>query len=166
MRSVITPPEGGPVHPGEPDDFDGFEEPAPEPVFVDQSGLRGRLLRGLGWPISLVGAVLAVAMGGSLIGVQADAPPLVIPPQPTQAPAAAPAASPAPSASPSASASASSSPSATGTAGRSATPGAKSSTGSSKSPSGSAKPGTSKSASKPTAGSAGSTASGQSVKHS
>ncbi|MFD7640511.1 hypothetical protein ACFV4P_07645 [Kitasatospora sp. NPDC059795] len=77
------------------------EEPPPEPVFVDESGLRGRLLRGLGWPVSVVGAVLAVAMGGSLIGVQADAPAMEIPPQ-TARPV-----QPAPSASPSAEASSS-----------------------------------------------------------
>jgi cytoskeletal protein RodZ len=84
------------------EDSEDFEEPPPEPVFVDQSGLRGRLLRGLGWPVSLVGAVLAVAMGGSLIGVQADAPPLVIPPQPAQSPAAQAPVSPSPAASPTA----------------------------------------------------------------
>ncbi|MFJ7156472.1 hypothetical protein ACIQUQ_16170 [Streptomyces sp. NPDC101118] len=63
------------------------EEPAPAPVFVDQSGTRGRLLRGFGWPVSVIGAVLAVAMGSSLIGVQADAPAMGVPEQPTWAPA-------------------------------------------------------------------------------
>ncbi|MGZ9935722.1 hypothetical protein ACXNSR_38260 [Streptomyces sp. NC-S4] len=62
------------------------EEPAPAPVFVDQSGLRGRLLRGFGWPVSVLGAILAVAMGSSLIGVQADAPTMGIPAQPSRSP--------------------------------------------------------------------------------
>ncbi|MEU9144239.1 hypothetical protein [Streptomyces sp. NPDC048349] len=97
-----------------------FEEPAPAPVFVDQSGLRGRLLRGLGWPVSVVGAVLAVAMGSSLIGVQADAPAMGIPAQPSRPPSPVPSLSPTPSPA----ASSSSSP---GTAGRSATPRTKSS---------------------------------------
>ncbi|MFJ2825603.1 hypothetical protein ACIO7M_31475 [Streptomyces toxytricini] len=66
------------------------EEPAPAPVFVDQSGLRGRMLRGFGWPVSIVGAVLAVAMGSSLIGVQADAPAMVVPVQPSRPPAPSP----------------------------------------------------------------------------
>lgn len=95
------------------EDSEDFGEPPPEPVFVDQSGLRGRLLRGMGWPVSLVGAVLAVAMGGSLIGMQADAPPLVIPPQPAQSPAAQAPVSPSPAASPTAAGSPSPSPSAT-----------------------------------------------------
>nr|WSX48456.1 hypothetical protein OG409_05545 [Streptomyces sp. NBC_00974] len=77
-----------------------FEEPAPAPVFVDQSGLRGRLLRGFGWPVSVVGAILAVAMGSSLIGVQADAPAMGIPAQPSWPPAPSPTSSPTPSSSP------------------------------------------------------------------
>ncbi|MFE9477554.1 hypothetical protein ACFYNM_02995 [Streptomyces spororaveus] len=96
-----------------------FRESAPAPVFVDQSGLRGRLLRGLGWPVSVVGAVLAVAMGSSLIGVQADAPPMRIPVQPSRP--AAPVPPPMPSLSPGPS----SPPSAPRTAVRSATPQAK-----------------------------------------
>lgn len=64
-----------------------FDEFAPAPVFVDQSGVRGRLLRGFGWPVSVVGAILAVAMGSSLIGVQADAPAMGIPAQPSRSPA-------------------------------------------------------------------------------
>ncbi|WP_189272215.1 hypothetical protein [Kitasatospora griseola] len=116
------------------------EEPLPEPVFVDESGLRGRLLRGLGWPVSVVGAVLAVAMGGSLIGVQADAPAMEIPaqPAPTTAPSAAP--SPSPSASPSASSS--------GTPARSTSP----------------RPGNSAGTSKPSTGTHGATPSGNSAK--
>ncbi len=94
----------------------GFEAPAPAPVFVDQSGLRGRLLRGFGWPVSVVGAILAVAMASSLIGVQADAPAMGIPAQPSRTPV--PSHTPAPSLSPAPS-SASSAPR---TVARSATP--------------------------------------------
>ncbi|MGW7453963.1 hypothetical protein [Streptomyces sp. NPDC054787] len=99
-----------------------FEESAlPAPVFVDQSGLRGRLLRGLGWPVSVVGAILAVAMGSSLIGVQADAPAMGVPAQPSRpaAPSPSPVASVAPTASRPSSSSSSSPPR---TATRSATP--------------------------------------------
>ncbi|MFE5489080.1 hypothetical protein ACFQ7Z_03835 [Streptomyces virginiae] len=92
-------------------------ESAPAPVFVDQSGLRGRLLRGLGWPVSVIGAILAVAMGSSLIGVQADAPAMGIPAQPSRS--AVP--SPSPSPTRSTPAAASSTPRAVA---RSATPGA------------------------------------------
>ncbi|MCX4807161.1 hypothetical protein OG594_37070 [Streptomyces sp. NBC_01214] len=99
-----------------------FEEPGPAPVFVDQSGLRGRLLRGVGWPVSVVGAILAVAMGSSLIGVQADAPAMGIPAQPSRPPAPSP--SPAPSRTPSSASTASSAPR---TVARSATPQTKSS---------------------------------------
>lgn len=67
-----------------------FEEPDPAPVFVDQSGLRGRLLRGFGWPVSVLGAILAVAMGSSLIGVQADAPAMGVPAQPSRPPVPSP----------------------------------------------------------------------------
>ncbi|RSS59321.1 hypothetical protein [Streptomyces sp. WAC01280] len=62
------------------------EEPAPAPVFVDESGLRSRLLRRFGWPVSVVGAILAAAMGSSLIGVQSDAPAMGIPPKPSYLP--------------------------------------------------------------------------------
>ncbi|MFD8595539.1 hypothetical protein ACFV1L_11100 [Kitasatospora sp. NPDC059646] len=137
----MTSPDRGPAHPvGAGLPGPDVEEPLAEPVFVDQSGLRGRLLRGLGWPVSVVGAVLAVAMGGSLIGVQADAPAMEIPAQPAQSPPAsapvAPSASPSPSPSPSASRNASHSPS----------PGAKTS-------------------SKPSTGARGATPSGGSAKH-
>ncbi|MEU6757129.1 hypothetical protein [Streptomyces sp. NPDC046685] len=98
-----------------------FEDSAlPAPVFVDQSGLRGRLLRGLGWPVSVVGAILAVAMGSSLIGVQADAPAMSVPAQPSRS--AAPSPSPVASVSPTASRPSSSSSSPPRTATRSATP--------------------------------------------
>lgn len=90
-------------------------ESAPAPVFVDQSGLRGRLLRGFGWPVSVIGAILAVAMGSSLIGVQADAPAMGIPAQPSRS------AVPSPSPTRSTPSTASSSPRAVA---RSATPGA------------------------------------------
>lgn len=66
----------------------GLDVPAPAPVFVDESGLRGRLLRGFGWPVSVVGAVLAVAMASSLVGVQADAPAMGVPAQPSRSPVA------------------------------------------------------------------------------
>ncbi|MFD7840083.1 hypothetical protein [Streptomyces sp. NPDC059761] len=117
VRSVINSVERGSAHQAQPEISEsGFEEPAPAPIFVDRSGLRGRLLRGFGWPVSVVGAILAVAMGSSLIGVQADAPAMGIPAQPTWAPAPSP--SHAPSLSPTPS-SVSSSPR---TARRSATP--------------------------------------------
>ncbi|WP_329388459.1 hypothetical protein OG625_33530 [Streptomyces sp. NBC_01351] len=106
-----------------------FDEPAPAPVFVDQSGLRGRLLRGLGWPVSVVGAVLAVAMGSSLIGVQADAPAMGIPAQPSRSPAPPPSPVPSLSPTPPSAAAASSSPR---TATQSATPRTKASATSSK----------------------------------
>ncbi|MEV4555384.1 hypothetical protein AB0K51_00140 [Kitasatospora sp. NPDC049285] len=129
MRNVITPTERGSAHQAQPDMFESdfeepasFEEPAPTPVFVSRSGMRGRLLRGLGWPVSVTGAILAVAMGSSLVGVQADAPAMGIPVQPSRSPVTSP--SPTPSPSPSASPSSSSSPR-TGT--RSATPSAKTS---------------------------------------
>ncbi|MET9726903.1 hypothetical protein [Streptomyces zaomyceticus] len=66
------------------------EEPAPAPVFVDQSGLRSRLLRRFGWPVSVVGAILAAAMGSSLVGMQSEAPAMEIPPKPVYLPARGP----------------------------------------------------------------------------
>ncbi|MGW6616376.1 hypothetical protein ACWGA0_23370 [Streptomyces erythrochromogenes] len=98
----------------------GFGEPAPAPVFVDQSGLRGRLLRGFGWPVSVIGAILAVAMGSSLIGVQADAPAMGIPPQSSRSPVPSPTQS-----NPSTSTSSSSSSSSPRTVARTAAPGTK-----------------------------------------
>ncbi|MFJ8043388.1 hypothetical protein ACIRBX_23115 [Kitasatospora sp. NPDC096147] len=73
-------------------------------MFVSQSGRRGRLLRGLGWPVSVIGAVLAFVMAGSLVGVQADAPAMGIPAQPvaeTPAPVETPAPEPSPTPAPS-----------------------------------------------------------------
>ncbi|MFC9793891.1 hypothetical protein ACFVJI_14720 [Streptomyces sp. NPDC127584] len=65
-------------------------EPAPAPVFVDQSGLRSRLMRRFGWPVSVLGAILAAVMGSSLIGMQSDAPTMDIPPKPSYQPARGP----------------------------------------------------------------------------
>ncbi|MET8505078.1 hypothetical protein ABZV60_10545 [Streptomyces sp. NPDC004787] len=62
------------------------QEPGPAPVFVDQSGLRSRRFRRLGWPVSVVGAILAAAMGSSLIGMQSAAPTMEVPPEPTYVP--------------------------------------------------------------------------------
>ncbi|MEU2117936.1 hypothetical protein ABZ567_20305 [Streptomyces sp. NPDC016459] len=67
-----------------------LQEPVPTPVFVDQSGLRSRLFRRFGWPVSVVGAILAAAMGSSLIGMQSDAPAMEIPPKPSYMPTRAP----------------------------------------------------------------------------
>jgi hypothetical protein len=51
----------------------------PSPVFVDQSGRRGRRLRGLGWAfgVGFVGVTLAMVSG--LLGTQSDAPKFVVP---------------------------------------------------------------------------------------
>lgn len=87
MRQVITPFERGSAYPVQPGmSGSPFEEPAPAPVFVDQSGLRSRLLRRFGWPVSVIGAILAAAMGSSLIGMQSDAPAMGIPPKPSYMP--------------------------------------------------------------------------------
>ncbi|MFB7169910.1 hypothetical protein ACFCYM_03620 [Streptomyces sp. NPDC056254] len=92
MRPATTSVQRGSVPPAESGTTEsGFEDPLPAPVFVDQSGLRGRLLRGVGWPVSVIGAILAVAMGSSLIGVQADAPAMGIPAQPSRPPVPSPA---------------------------------------------------------------------------
>ncbi|MEV7617340.1 hypothetical protein [Streptomyces sp. NPDC089799] len=119
----MTPFERGSAYPAQPEmSGSDVEEPAPAPVFVDQSGLRGRLLRGFAWPVSVVGAILAIAMGSSLIGVQADAPVMGVPAQPSWSPAPPP--PPVPSPSPTRS-SASAAPSPLRTARQSATPRAK-----------------------------------------
>lgn len=68
-------------------------------MFVSQSGLRGRLLRGMGWPVSVIGAMLAAAMITNLVGMQSDAPTLEIPSQHTILPVPTPA-SPSPAHSP------------------------------------------------------------------
>ncbi|NUS13626.1 MAG: hypothetical protein HOY69_19855 [Streptomyces sp.] len=51
----------------------------PSPVFVDESGRRGRRLRGLGWAfgVAFVGATLAMVSG--LLGTQSDAPSFPVP---------------------------------------------------------------------------------------
>ncbi|MFE7515435.1 hypothetical protein ACFU8I_30030 [Streptomyces sp. NPDC057540] len=88
MRQVTTPFGHGPAYPAHIGMSESHGvEPAPAPVFVDQSGLRSRLFRRFGWPVSVVGAILAAAMGGSLIGVQSDAPAMGIPPKPSYLPA-------------------------------------------------------------------------------
>ncbi|MFD9125096.1 hypothetical protein [Kitasatospora sp. NPDC059571] len=89
------------------------------PVFVDQSGTRGRRLRGLGWLIGLASTMLAAAMTGSLVGLQSHAPAIRVPPQPSSTipvPSAHPSGSPAPSADASPSPGASPGASASGTA--------------------------------------------------
>ncbi len=91
MRQVSTASRREPVHTAQPVVAESrHEEPAPAPVFVDQSGLRSRLFRRFGWPVSVVGAILAAAMGGSLIGMQSDAPAMGIPPEPSYLPAKGP----------------------------------------------------------------------------
>ncbi|GHG17843.1 hypothetical protein GCM10018791_35720 [Streptomyces zaomyceticus] len=91
MRQVATFPGRGSVHSAQPGVAEfRQEEPAPAPVFVDQSGLRSRLLRRFGWPVSVVGAILAAAMGSSLVGMQSEAPAMEIPPKPAYLPARGP----------------------------------------------------------------------------
>ncbi|MEU8712013.1 hypothetical protein ACIBCP_17805 [Streptomyces sp. NPDC051287] len=51
----------------------------PAPVFVDQTGLRGRRLRGLGWVLGLVCTGFVVAMVSGLAGTQSQAPALTVP---------------------------------------------------------------------------------------
>ncbi len=56
-----------------------LSEVEPSPVFVDQSGRRGRRLRGAGWVfgVAFVGVTLAMASG--LLGTQSDAPSFAVP---------------------------------------------------------------------------------------
>jgi hypothetical protein len=56
-----------------------LSEVEPSPVFVDESGRRGRRLRGLGWivGVAFVGATLAMISG--LLGTQSDAPSFTVP---------------------------------------------------------------------------------------
>ncbi|WRZ92344.1 hypothetical protein OHB54_26745 [Streptomyces sp. NBC_01007] len=49
------------------------------PVFVDQTGLRGRRLRGLGWLLGIICTGFVVAMVSGLIGTQSQAPALTVP---------------------------------------------------------------------------------------
>ncbi|MGW2442773.1 hypothetical protein [Streptomyces sp. NPDC001675] len=51
----------------------------PTPVFVDQTGLRGRRLRGLGWLVGILCAGCVVAMISGLVGTQSQAPALTVP---------------------------------------------------------------------------------------
>ncbi|MEU4039576.1 hypothetical protein [Streptomyces collinus] len=54
-------------------------EVEPAPVFVDQTGLRGRRLRGLGWLLGIVCTGFVVAMIFGLVGAQSQAPGLTVP---------------------------------------------------------------------------------------
>lgn len=54
-------------------------EVEPAPVFVDQTGLRGRRLRGLGWLVGAICAGCVVAMISGLVGTQSQAPALTVP---------------------------------------------------------------------------------------
>ncbi|WP_405916518.1 hypothetical protein [Streptomyces sp. NBC_00728] len=49
------------------------------PVFVDQSGQRGRRLRGLGWLLGIICTGFVVAMVSGLVGTQSQAPGLTVP---------------------------------------------------------------------------------------
>ncbi|MBO8185261.1 hypothetical protein [Streptomyces spirodelae] len=53
--------------------------PGGQPVFVDSSGGRGRVLRTLGWMLVVAGLGYAVVLGVSLAGRDADAPGLLTP---------------------------------------------------------------------------------------
>ncbi|MFI0964071.1 hypothetical protein ACH4S8_22020 [Streptomyces sp. NPDC021080] len=54
-------------------------EVEPAPVFVDQSGLRGRRLRGLGWLVGVICTGCVAAMISGLVGTQSQAPALTVP---------------------------------------------------------------------------------------
>ncbi|MET7986977.1 hypothetical protein [Streptomyces sp. NPDC005281] len=54
-------------------------EVEPTPVFVDQTGLRGRRLRGLGWMVGITCTGCVVAMVSGLVGTQSQAPALTVP---------------------------------------------------------------------------------------
>ncbi|MEU2929854.1 hypothetical protein ABZ636_33110 [Streptomyces sp. NPDC007251] len=54
-------------------------EVEPAPVFVDQTGLRGRRLRGFGWLLGMVCTGFVVAMISGLVGTQSQAPALTVP---------------------------------------------------------------------------------------
>jgi hypothetical protein len=51
----------------------------PSPVFVDESGRRGRRLRGLGWAFGVAFVGVTLAMVSGLLGTQSDAPSFVVP---------------------------------------------------------------------------------------
>ncbi|MEU6272355.1 hypothetical protein ABZ871_08025 [Streptomyces populi] len=54
-------------------------EVEPAPVFVDETGLRGRRLRGLGWLVGVICTGCVVAMVSGLVGTQSQAPVLTVP---------------------------------------------------------------------------------------
>ncbi|MER6980009.1 hypothetical protein ABT317_24320, partial [Streptomyces carpinensis] len=54
-------------------------EVEPAPVFVDQTGLRGRRLRGFGWLLGIVCTGFVLAMTSGLLGTQSQAPALTVP---------------------------------------------------------------------------------------
>jgi hypothetical protein len=54
-------------------------EVEPSPVFVDQTGRRGRRLRGLGWVFGVACVGFAVAMISGLLGIQSQAPAFAVP---------------------------------------------------------------------------------------
>ncbi|MER6688481.1 hypothetical protein [Streptomyces minutiscleroticus] len=92
------------------------------PVFVDESGRRGRTFRRLGALIGLACAVYAVVIVATLLSGSSDAPWLPVPGQEQDAPEGKVDTSPAPSASADPSASASDSPAADASASESAAP--------------------------------------------
>jgi hypothetical protein len=51
----------------------------PSPVFVDQSGRRGRRLRGLGWGVGVAFVGVTLTMVSGLLGTQSDAPSFSVP---------------------------------------------------------------------------------------
>ncbi|MFB7242269.1 hypothetical protein ACFCYX_07320 [Streptomyces populi] len=54
-------------------------EVEPAPVFVDETGLRGRRLRGFGWLVGVICTGCVVAMVSGLVGTQSQAPALTVP---------------------------------------------------------------------------------------
>lgn len=56
-----------------------LSEVEPSPVFVDESGRRGRRLRGLGWVFGVAFVGMTLAMVSGLLGTQSDAPSFTVP---------------------------------------------------------------------------------------
>lgn len=56
-----------------------LSEAEPSPVFVDQSGRRGRRLRGAGWAFGVAFVGVTLAMVSGLLGTQSDAPSFAVP---------------------------------------------------------------------------------------
>ena len=54
-------------------------EAEPAPVFVDETGLRGRRLRGFGWLVGVICTGCVGAMVSGLVGTQSQAPALTVP---------------------------------------------------------------------------------------